>query len=334
MRRNFYLVCCLYLFISGSEKPVPYRHFSIQNLAPGVWAAIQNDNGGFAIGNCGIVDLGTTTLVFDACINPDAGAELKRAAEQLTGHPVTLLVNSHYHDDHVRGDQEFLPQASIIATEWTRNEIEKVEPEAREWAKEHVADRLKNAEEVWHSSSPGEKEEARMWLGYYQAIAQSLPRLKLILPNITFTDSMWIHGTKKTVLLKECTDGHTHSDVVLILPQEGIAFMGDILFVNRHPWFGDGNPDSLKKHLQQFYADSSLKTFMPGHGPVAGKESLRQLIRYIDDLQQEAVKAVGKNIPDSVFLQDSVLPAYRSWWFQRFYSDNLQSVYTNAKQMK
>ena len=51
--------------------------------------------------------------------------------------------------------------------------------------------------------------------------------------------------------------------------------MGDILFVDRHPWFGDGDPDSLKKHLLHFYNDTSLKKFVPGHGATAGKESLK-----------------------------------------------------------
>jgi hypothetical protein len=38
---------------------------------------IQNDKGGHAICNAGIIDLGNKTLVFDAFINPDAAIELR-----------------------------------------------------------------------------------------------------------------------------------------------------------------------------------------------------------------------------------------------------------------
>ena len=78
------------------------RNFSIQKLSDGVWAVIHNDKGGHAICNAGIVDLGDKTLVFDAFINPGAALELKQAAEKLTHHKVAYVVNSHYHDDHIR----------------------------------------------------------------------------------------------------------------------------------------------------------------------------------------------------------------------------------------
>ncbi|MFI5185959.1 MAG: MBL fold metallo-hydrolase [Chitinophagales bacterium] len=334
MIRSVVLIGILFLLAAGFHQPPPSKNFSIQQLAPGVWAAIQNDKGGHAISNAGIVDLGDRTLVFDAFINPDAAAELKQAAEQLTKHPVSFVINSHFHDDHIRGDQAFVPGASIISTEWTRNEMEKAEPEEREWARKNIKKQIEKAQQRLQVAKADEKEEDIMWLGYYEAISQSLPKLKMILPDITFKDSMWIHGSLRSVLLVECHDGHTGSDAVMILPKEGIAFMGDILFVNRHPWFGDGHPDSLKKHLQRFYADTSLKQFVPGHGAVAGKESLQRLIQYINDLQQAASDAVEKGVTDSVFEKSPVLAAYKNWWFGRFYSDNLEVVYEKAKKNK
>jgi glyoxylase-like metal-dependent hydrolase (beta-lactamase superfamily II) len=118
----------------------------------------------------------------------------------------------------------------------------------------------------------------------------------------------------------------------MVLPKDSIAFMGDLLFTDRHPWFGDGDPDSLKKHLQHFYDDNSLVRFVPGHGNVAGKQSLQLLIQYINDLQQMASDAVQKQEADSVFEKRAVLPAYKNWWFGRFYSDNLDVVYKNARE--
>ncbi len=310
------------------------KNFSIKKLAPGIWAAIQNDNGGHAISNSGIVDLGNKTLVFDAFINPDAAAELKHVAEQLTKHHVSFVINSHYHDDHIRGNQVFSPAASIISTEWTKNEMKKAEPEEQDWARKHTAASLEAAKQKLKSAAGSEKEEAIMWVGYYEAIEQSLPHLRTTLPDITFHDSMWIYGSERNVLLVECRNGHTASDAVMILPQEGIAFMGDVLFVERHPWFGDGNPESLKKHLEDFYQNASLKQFVPGHGPVAGKQALQTLIQYINSLQHLAADAIQKGEPDSVFTKRDVLPEYKDWWYGRFYPDNLEAVYMEAKMKK
>ncbi len=332
MRKLYLATAVSVALMIGLRNPqTGQKNFFIEQLAPGVWAAIQNDKGGHAISNAGIVDLGNKTLVFDAFMNPDAASELKQTAEQLTKHPVSFVINSHYHDDHIRGNQVFVPGASIISTEWTKNEMKKAEAEEQEWLRKNIGKSLEKAKQQLQSATANEKDEAVMWLGYYDGIAKSLPTLKTTLPGLTFKDSLWIHGSKRSVLLIECKNCHTASDVVMILPVEGIAFMGDVLFVKRHPWFGDGNAESLKKQLEDFYANASLKQFVPGHGPVAGKGSVDTLIRYISDLQQLATEAVQKNEVDSDFIKQDVLSQYKSWWFGRFYPDNLTEVYHEAK---
>ena len=62
------------------------RHFRLEQLADGVYAAIHSE-GGEAIGNAGIVDLGDRTLVYDTFFTPQAAADLRFAAE--TGIPST-----------------------------------------------------------------------------------------------------------------------------------------------------------------------------------------------------------------------------------------------------
>src|ERR1051326_5099847 len=104
-----------YTVIAQNSKIVS-KHFTIQQLKPGVWAVINKDETGYAICNAGIIDLGDKTIVFDAFISPLAADDLKKAAEQLTHRPVTFLINSHFHDDHIRGDQVFVPGAHIIST--------------------------------------------------------------------------------------------------------------------------------------------------------------------------------------------------------------------------
>ena len=142
------------------------------------------------------------------------------------------------------------------------------------------------------------------------------------------------YAVQRGVELVECHFAHTASDAVMILRMEGIVFMGDVLFVNRHPWLGDGDPDSLKKHLQRFYGNELLKQFIPGHGNVAGRESLGVLIQHITDRQKMALDAIANGEADSLFVRKPISSQYKSWWFGRFYRDNLATVYEKAKDKK
>src|SRR6478672_10218109 len=144
MNRSFLLLLCTCLLFGTTlaqrkrTKSTAPVNFTIQQLAPGVWAAIQNDQFGRAICNAGIVDLGDKTVVFDPFMTPEAAKELRNVAVELTGRPVSFVINSHYHNDHIRGNQEFIPIATIISTAWTRDQIAKSEPEEQEWEKRHA----------------------------------------------------------------------------------------------------------------------------------------------------------------------------------------------------
>jgi cyclase len=310
--------------ISFKSPAPPSKHFNLEKLAPGVWAAIQNDNYGHAICNAGIIDLGDRTVVFDPFMNPEAARDLKKAAEELTGRKVSLVIDSHYHNDHIRGNQSFVPQAGIIGTNWTRNEIFISEKEEQEWERKNAASSAAAEREKWKTASPSEKKEHVMWIGYYEGIVQSLPELKITVPDITFSDSLWIHGSKRDIKLVECIKGHTPSDLVMLLPKDGIAFMGDLFFVNRHPYLADGDAASWQQHVHRFRLDSTLKIYVPGHGPVGGKAEMQLIENYLIDVQELVKKGIGQNLPDSVIIHQPMPAAYRQWWYGRFYKPNIE----------
>jgi len=310
-------------FSLGQKSEHPSKHFNIQLLKPGIWAVINNDKTGYAICNAGIIDLGDKTIVFDAFISPLAAADLKKEAEQLTHRPVTFLVNSHFHDDHIRGNQVFVPGTHIISTAETRNAILSTEPQEQEDARSYVPGAIVKTKEQLKTASEKDKPELQMWLSYFSAIDQSIPSLKITPPDIVFSDSLLIYGSSRNAKLIECKNGHTTSDVILVLPKDSIAFMGDILFAERHPWLGDGDPISWLQHLKTHEQDSTIKIFVPGHGPVTDKNGVRAMMHYIQDVQQIVQDGISKNLADSVITKEPVPEAYASWWFGRFYRSNL-----------
>ncbi|MCO6496764.1 MAG: MBL fold metallo-hydrolase [Chitinophagaceae bacterium] len=315
------VLCC---FASLQAQPGRYsKHFDIKELAPGVWAAINNDHYGHAICNAGIIDLGTEVLIFDPFMNIDAATDLKAAARQLTGKPVKYVINSHYHNDHIRGNQLFKPEATIISTRQTRIDQSIHEPQERTEEMKSADKVLAALQQQYKSIENPEATELPLWIAYFEGIVSSAPLLQLVIPDVTFDSEMWIYGSERDVQLVEYKNGHTASDCMLFLPKEGIVFAGDLFFVERHAFFGDGNPDEWFRHLTALEENPVYSTFVPGHGPVGSKKEIAALKSYITDLQKIVREEIDKGLADDAIIKSPVPEPYKSWKLSRFYAENL-----------
>ena len=320
------LVCTTRCLVAQSFES---KHFTIQKLADGVYAAIHK-NGGYAICNAGIIDLGDATLIFDTFISPEAAEDLKKAAQQITGHAVRYVVDSHFHDDHIQGNQVF-EGATIISTERTRELIEANEPKAIESDKKGVAQALQE----WENKKPDAtdvhaQEEKKMWVGYYEAIQKALPTLKMVLPNVTFSDSMMIHGSQRSVQLLCYGAAHTESDLFLYLPAEHMAFLGDILFVNNQPWLGDGDVTKWMHYLDRI-AKMDLKVLVPGHGPIGDTSSIRVLQQYMQMVIHTAQSDIEKGTSPENDTALKVPAPYENWLLSDFFVPNAIFVYDEIR---
>jgi cyclase len=335
MIRFVLIFACLYFTtkegFTQRKKTKPSENFALQQLAPGVWAAIHNDQYGKAICNAGIIDLGDKTLVFDPFMTPQAAKELRAIAEELTNRPVTLVINSHFHNDHIRGNQEFTPFATIISSTYTRDQISRIEPEQQEWEKHHAPALLKATRKIYNSATGIDREELPLWIGYYEGMMESIDNLTITLPDVVFNDSLWIMGSKRDVKLVEYKNCHTASDVALIIPSEKIAFLGDLLFVQRHPWMADGEPAIWQASLKHLYDDQTITTYVPGHGAVCDKGGLKNLQDYFANIQKLANSAVADST-QSLLLTQPIPRQYQNWYFSRFYQSNVKFLLSGVKQ--
>lgn len=322
----FYInICGLILTTSLLAQDEYSKHFSIHRLANGVYAAIAT-NGGHAICNAGIVDLGASTLIFDPFMTPAAAEDLKKAAFALTSHPVKYVINSHFHNDHVGGNQVF-SGATIISTPRTRALIAEFLPEEIEWAKSHASGRLDLFRGMNRDSmSPHQVEENIMWVGYFEGLLESSEVLQVVLPEIGVTDTMMIESATRSVQLIVCGEGHTESDLILFLPEEKIIFTGDLLFVQNHPWLDDGNPDKLRITMDRLIS-LGAQTFVPGHGPIGTPDEIEVQRGYIDHIDHVAA-AYHENKINPEELPVIPMPApYDGWFLSRFYKPNIISEY-------
>lgn len=308
------------------KKKAPRQsvNFIIEELAQGVWAAIQNDAYGKAICNAGIIDIGDQTVVFDPFMNISAAEELKDFAEYLTGKPVTLVVNSHFHSDHIRGNQVFRG-AQIIGTKETREAILYIEPDEQEWESRNAPTLLQAMKKRINNAPPSERTELAMWIGYYEGMMESAGRLHITPPTLIFQDSLWIHGSRRSIKLVEYKDCHTASDAVLLLPEDRIAFMGDLLVNDRHPWLSDGDIVTFREVVKQFSQEKDYDVYVPGHGPVGKKEDFTKLYHYLSKVHDICVEASTDSLRQVLLAQPIPAP-FDNWMHSRFYQPNLQYV--------
>lgn len=321
----FILTVAIYLGQSEAQH-FTSKHFELIQLTDGVYAAIHRI-GGQAICNAGIIDLGDRTLIFDTFLSPLAASDLKSSIEALDLSPIRVVVNSHYHNDHIRGNQVFAREANILATADIRKAISLEEPTTIANEKSYAPGRLKTLKsEYLNEQDSLKKQELSMWIGYFEAMIESFPILQTTLPNIIFQDSLHIHGSQRSAKLLSMGRGHTNSDIVLYLPQEKILFASDLLFINMHPYLADGDPDLWIQRLEQLLIMDSEKV-VPGHGPVGTKENIRQMILYIrklENLTRQMVKT-GQSI-DAIEQIEAPSP-YTQWCFNNFYQINMKFLY-------
>jgi len=297
------------------------RHFELHELTNGVYATIAID-GGWAVCNAGIVDLGDETIVFDTFVNQDAALDLKEAAEQLTGKPVSAVINSHWHSDHVKGNQTFIG-AKIISTKKTVEVMASVKKRYEMETEIIRKDLEKDLESV--RAGPDDSDKI-LNEGYDLGHLEGLPTLKYTLPGFTFEDNMTFDGRKRRAEAITYGGGHTVSDVLLHLPEERIIFPGDLIFIENQPYLVDGDPEELLRILDKIEA-LDAKTLVPGHGPAGTPKDISPVKDYVLALQKlvEDVRTSGGGLNRAA--ERPIPTPFDTWKWRSFYKDNLEFLF-------
>ncbi len=313
--------------MKSNRQPPDSKHFRLEQLAEGVYAAIHID-GGAAIGNAGIVDLGDRTLIYDTFSSPQAAEDLRTAAEALTGRTINTVINSHWHHDHIWGNQVFSANTEIISTKETHRLF--ITQNESVYNDSYMAESEVNLEamltQYQETIEEGHRRQLVLWIDYYQSIVDAKPILQVRPPNLTFAKRLEFYGANRTAKLIAFDGGHSESDAVLFLPQEGIAFMSDLLCIGYHPWLLGGDPKRFCNGLEAV-SDLAPKLLVPGHGPVGTADSLTLMRQYIHTLDKIARKMVEDGEAEETIDAMAIPEPYDDWLFALFFSDNMHFLY-------
>lgn len=326
MTKWIWFLLPLLLLINCSEKPQRFdsQNFELINISEGIYAGIHK-LGGKAISNSGIIDLGEETVIFDSFLDPGAAEELIVVSKLENLSPIKYVVNSHSHNDHIRGNQVFNEDVIIISTSRTLELIAENEPKEIEAESKYAPGQFEYYDSLYRNFN-GDKlskeyEKILIWRPYFQVLAESKERIKSRLPTETIDSSKTIIGRDKTISLITKGMGHSESDLVLFLAEEKVLFAGDLIFNQYHPYFGNGDIDKWKEWLG-YLENLDIETIIPGHGPIGGKFLILQMLEYISTIENLALDLSEKEeIPDLATIK--IPEKYENWMLERFFVPNL-----------
>ena len=246
--------------VAMQPQQVSASAWYVQGLSALGSSANQNfiSNAGFVVTPAGVV-------VIDALGSPALAERLLAEIRKITPLPVTHVILTHYHADHIYGLQAFKAQgARIIAQragqEYLNSDTARLRLEASK-----------------HDLAP--------WIN---------DKTQLIPAD------QWIDGpTELTVggvrlLLQPAGPSHTPEDLVVYLPQEKVLFAGDLVFRNRIPFVGQADSGHWIESLQTLLKFDAT-VIVPGHGPYSTEarkdtELTRDYLVYLRATMGQAAK--------------------------------------------
>lgn len=304
------------------------KYFTIQQATEGIWGAISIPGSG-SLGNASIIDLGDLTVVVDTTNLPQSGALLRHAAEQLTNKPVKYVVNTHFHGDHVNGNQEFR-NSEFISTVWTRDLLSDMGEVNIDFMQQNIQKLITSLNQVrLQQGDPHMLTEIDYDLSVQRALYDAIPSLSRVIPTITFEDKLVIQGTKRTIEVLSYGGGHSLSDAVVYVPEEQTLIAGDLITTKTIPVMPYGNPYAWIRILKRIKKDLKVDIIVPGHGDVSNSDRITDVIRFLEEMIAYVSKAVASGKPESYWLEQGGIKGYEDWHLPQYFRWNFRWLYNS-----
>ena len=285
----------------GGAPPGAEAHegaaFEITEVRPGIWHAVGT--GAMTVGaNATVVDLGDSLLVVDSHITPAAAWVLLRELSPLTPKPVRYVVNTHFHFDHIHGNQVFGEEVEILGHEATYDIVARggsVSGTAWDAFVTPLPERIAALEREHEAAAEADRAALAGELAAMRAYRDALDAIRPVPPTITLDRRMTPHRGGREIQLLFLGRGHTAGDVAVFLPEARVLITGDLIPFGL-PFMGDGYPewgDTIRRFLE---LDFDL--VLPGHGPpFEDREKLERLAAYLDDFWAQTGVAHKAGVP-------------------------------------
>lgn len=224
---------------SPAEPPMTARQLSASAWAVEGLSALGSPANQNFISNAGFVVTRDGVVVIDALGSPALARRLLAGIRKHTDKPVTHVILTHYHADHIYGLQALKAAGAKVI--------------AHQAAREYM--NSENARLRLEAS----RTELAPWIDEDTQLVAA---------------DEWLDSERELVLggvrlrIKPVGPSHTPEDLVVYLPQEKVLFAGDLVFRSRIPYVGQADSRQWIRALDALLAFDAA-VILPGHGPVS-----------------------------------------------------------------
>ena len=273
-----------------------------EKIAEGIYYATSS--GTMQVGaNSPVFVNDTDAVIIDSETSPAAGRALVQDVTAITDKPVKYVIDSHYHYDHLFGNQVFGPDVQIIGHNHTRErlQVNTLEQYTFLTSLRSIPARVDALRQrIAKEPDPQQKAALERQVQSSLAYGDAVKEVTQTPPNLTFDNTMTLYRGGRELRLMYLGRGHTDTDVVVYLPKERVVATGDLM-ESVLSYMGDAYPTEWIATLEKLKA-LDFDTVLPGHGvPFKGKERITAFQDYLRDLlaQTTALKRQGLSADDA-----------------------------------
>jgi glyoxylase-like metal-dependent hydrolase (beta-lactamase superfamily II) len=233
-------------------------------------------------GNTAVFVMANGVAVVDAK-NPGWGAPILAKIKELTPKPVTLLINTHTHGDHVSGNVEFPATVEVVTHANTAKNMQEMRPPS--------------------GITPAPGTPANI---FKDNNGRGLPKR-------TFTDSLKIGKGADEIELRYFGRGHTNGDAWVVFPALRFMHAGDIYSGKNIPLLdavnGGSGVEIGKTLAKAANWAKNVDSIITGHSTVMTVADLREYAQFNDDFVSAVREAKKKGGTVDDFVKTWKIPA-------------------------
>jgi glyoxylase-like metal-dependent hydrolase (beta-lactamase superfamily II) len=221
-------------------------------------------------GNVAVLLAGGRTLVVDTGSTVDGVERIKSAISEVRDQPIHLVVNTHWHSDHVAGNEKMYDLGATII------------------AHGNVKQRMLSEQ-------------------YIEFLDRKVPVASgKAVPQLTFSGELNLTLNGNDVHVFQIQPGHTDTDAVVFFRSANVIHLGDLYFNGLYPYIGissGGSIDDVIKVVHVIVSKIDDETVViPGHGALSNKAELTSYVTMLTTVRDrvESLMKEGKSLDEII----------------------------------
>ena len=219
----------------------------LTQLTEHTWLLPSHPDSNLVQSSVGVIATRNESLLVDAGNSPRLARQLKAELARCDLPPVTRIIYTHHHWDHIYGACEF--EVPVMAHEICKVFLK--EEASRPWSIEYLKEEMKRTPKLAVS---------------YEARANAIDdwsTFQIVVPEETFENEKSISLDGLTIELEHVGGEHAEDSIIVKVPQDGVMFIGDCYYP---PPLHLRKPDSAPSlDMLRRLQESAYNLYVEGH---------------------------------------------------------------------